>query len=154
MSIWNRLIKIGSSLYLTSDGTSTGDMIITDVTGLDKLRPAKTGPIVLAMSGAGKKFRRPNNGEGTLLSIAMARMPDAANSTLDDVIAVNDTAETGTNIVRLIFGDQANDGVTVDCLVGHPGGIEGVEYPGGFIEHGSEILKIDAVLNYTVTDIV
>jgi hypothetical protein len=104
------------------------------------------------MSGGGKKFRTPNNGEGVLLSIAMARMPDTTSSTLDDVIAVHDSAEAGTGIVQLIFSG-ANDGVTVDCLVGHPGGVEGVEYPGGFIEHGSDILLIDAVLNYTVTNI-
>jgi hypothetical protein len=146
-SIWNRLIKIGSSQYLTSDGTSGGTPIITDVSGLDALRPAKIGPVVASM-GAPKKFLRTNLGANVPITITVFKIPDAANSTLDDVISVHDSAESSTGIVRLTI-TGGNDAATIDCYVGQEN-TPGVTYPGGFIVHGSEILKIDCKLNYTV----
>src|SRR5688500_13120047 len=131
MSRWNRLIKIGASLYLTDTQLVGGSRIITDVSGLDQLREAWVGSVVVPIVGAPKVFVQANEGFGIPLSITMARMPDTTNDTLDDIIALHNTAYSTGGVIRIIVGDQANDGATVDVKVGQPGGVRGVEYPGG-----------------------
>src|SRR5690348_6335051 len=110
-SPWNRLIKIGASQYLTDTGLVGGSVLITSVSGLDKLRPSTTTFIRKAVSGIPRSFNRDNTGAGVEISISAEKIP---SDLFDDVIALIDTAMASNSEVTIIFAGGPEGTLSVD----------------------------------------
>lgn len=143
--IYTRLIKIGSSLYLTEDGMSTGARVISDVSGIDALKEAYIGPVRTALSGKPFSFVRENTGAGVLVKIHFNRIP---SDMLDDIISLNDASKAGDADIALAISGGPDD-VAVDVRPGGDGNIHPIERGSGYSDQSGTVF--DVTLNYTVS---
>ncbi len=145
--IYTRLIKIGSSLYLTDDGSMSGVKIINDVTGLEDLKEQYVGPVRTPLSGKPFEFVKENSGAGVLIKIHCNRIP---SDTLDDIIDLHDSSKSGNTDIALVITGGPDD-VTCAVRAGGDGGIKPIERGSNYSEQSG--LVWDVTLNYTVRSV-
>ena len=123
MADYNK-VSIGS-IFLTDDGTETGLPCRVEVTGLDRLKPTKTGAVQIAADGTPKAFITGNTGRGVLISI---RPTAVMKDVFDDVNdAINDALGVPETINITIDGDTGT--FDLDCVPSLP---QPIEFPGTF----------------------
>jgi|GEM_PF-3443156 len=117
-------VKIGS-VYLTEDGLEDGMPCRCEVTGLERLKPSKTGSVVIAADGTPHSFLRSNTGKGAPISI---RPYAVRKSVFDGVInAINEKLNTDEAVNITIEGDTGD--FDLECVAALP---QAVEFPGTF----------------------
>jgi hypothetical protein len=94
------LIRIAGT-YLTDSGLSSGNRLISEVTGIDKLRLSRQSNVQVALDGT--PYKQFSSNKGLPVSLKFPILPVATFNTI--VNAINSADEAGTSISLYISGD-------------------------------------------------
>lgn len=98
-------IKIGS-VWLTDDGLSGGKPCKTEVSGVDRLRPTRTGFTRTALSGQPYNFVMPNEGKGVVLVIRPYVLTESVFNQLQN--GLDGSTQSGVAINVTLNGDTGD----------------------------------------------
>lgn len=133
MGFQYHLIRIAGT-YLTDDASQSGNRLISQISGLDKLRLARQVNVVQAIDGT--PYRQFSSNKGLPISITFPLIPKATVTTIID--AMNNADNAGTNVSLYISGETG----TFDLSVVP----NGVSFPGTALQAGMQSVKFDFVV--------
>ena len=118
-------VKIGT-VYLTDDGLVTGMACRCEVSGLQALKPTKTGAMQIAADGTPYGFYTDNLGKGAELRVKPYSITKAV---FDSVVTAINAALTAGSTINVVFTNGDTGNFDVDCLPMLP---VPVSFPGSF----------------------
>ena len=132
------LIKFGS-VYLTNDGTATGDRCRSTVTGLDGLLLDRTGNVFVSLTGKPFVQTIDNRSSGEVISIQLEQV---GQSVFQSIVSNLNTAASGSSSIDVRISGDLGD-FSINALPNYP---QPLVVSGEFIEQRIRSVTINLIV--------